>query len=121
MTMSNAERQAAYRARHLVHEDGKGERLNTVIDLHARRALERLAACYGLTQRAILEHLLVDAERGALDRAEAIPNGPADYHAGRLRMEAGALLRNEKGLPETAKKRASKVRQHPAGPDHNPT
>jgi len=121
MAMSNAQRQAAYRARHLVHEDGQGERLNAVVDLHARRALDRLAACYGVTHRAILERLLLDAEGLALDQAAAILNGPADYYAGRLRLDATALLRNEEELPATAKKRAGKVRQHPAGPDHNPT
>lgn len=120
MALSNAQRQAAYRARHLADEEGRGERLSAVIDLSAKRTLERLAACYGATHRAILERLLREAESGALDRAEAIPDGPADYHAGRLRMDVGALLRNEEGLPETAKKRAGKVRQHRAGPDHNP-
>lgn len=121
MAMSNAQRQAAYRARHLAHEDGRGERLNAVIDLSVKRALDRLAACYDTTHRAILECLLRQAESGALDRAEAIPNGPADYYAGRLRLERSTLPRNDDGLPETAKKRAGKVHQHPADPDHNPT
>jgi hypothetical protein len=121
MALTNAELQAAYRARHLADEAGRGERLNAVIDQSAKRALDRLAACYGTTHRAILERLLREAESGALDRAEAIPDGPADYYAGRLRMDVDVLLRNEEGLPETAKKRAGKVQEHRAGPDHYPT
>jgi hypothetical protein len=35
MAMSSAQRQAAFRARHLKDENGKGERLSLVIDLHA--------------------------------------------------------------------------------------
>lgn len=76
MAKSSAERQAAYRMRHLKDEDGKGERLNLVIDLHAKRALERLAACYAVTQRAMLERILAEAERAALDGV------PASEHAG---------------------------------------
>lgn len=86
MTKTNAERQAAYRVRHLRDEDGKGERLNIVIDLHAKRALERLAACYGVTQRAMLERLVLEAERDALDQAAKLSNGQADYYDGKLRM-----------------------------------
>lgn len=86
MSKTNAERQAAYRARHLKDEHGKGERLNTLIDLHAKRALERLAACYGVTQRAMLERLLAQAELLALQEASNLPNGQADYYDGKLRM-----------------------------------
>ena len=39
---SNAQRQADYRARHLKSEDAQLQRLNLMIDLHAKRALERL-------------------------------------------------------------------------------
>ena len=111
MTTTNAQRQAAYRARHLKAEDGGGERLNVVIDLQAKRALERLATCYGVTQRAILERLAAEAERLALDRAATLSNGPAEFYEGRLRLNADSLLRsNEKELPKAAKKRASEVR-----------
>jgi hypothetical protein len=87
MAMSSAERQAAYRERHLKDENGKGERLSLVIDLHAKRALERVAACYGLTQRAMLERLLVQAEQAAVERAGKLCNGQADYCDGRLRLD----------------------------------
>ena len=75
MALSGAERQAAYRERHLKDENGKGERLSLVIDMHAKRALERVAACYGVTQRAMLERLLAQAEEAALRRAGSYPAG----------------------------------------------
>jgi len=59
---SNAQRQRAYRERHLKDAGGKGERLNTVLNLSAKRSLERLASCYGVTQRAILERVIARAE-----------------------------------------------------------
>ena len=43
MPTSNAQRQAAYRARHLQSDDGEGVRLNLIIGTHAKCALERLA------------------------------------------------------------------------------
>ena len=86
MAKSNAERQAAYRTRHLKDENGKGERLNLVIDLQAKRTLERLATCYGVTQRAMLERILVEAERASLGHMAMVPNGHADYYDGRLRF-----------------------------------
>ncbi|MBI3144480.1 MAG: hypothetical protein HYZ18_04275 [Pseudogulbenkiania sp.] len=83
MALTNAQRQAAYRARHLKEESGSGERLNAVIDLHAKRALERVATCYGVTQRALLEHLLIEAERQAVAQAGG---READYYDGKLRL-----------------------------------
>jgi hypothetical protein len=62
MAKSNAERQRAYRERHLKDADGKGERINTVVTLSAKRSLERLASCYGVTQRAMLEQIIAEAE-----------------------------------------------------------
>lgn len=86
MTKSNAERQAAYRVRHLKAKEGRGERLNLVIDLHAKHALERLSICYAVTQRAMLERILVEVERATLDGMAMVPNGHADYYEGRLRL-----------------------------------
>jgi len=58
---SNAERQAAYRARHLL--EGTDQRLNLVLSASAKFQLERLAMHYGVTQRQALEQLLSQAER----------------------------------------------------------
>jgi hypothetical protein len=78
---SNAERQAAYRRRHLRNPDADDDmlaRLNLMLCVPAKCQLERLAACYGVTQRSVLERLLEEAE----DRAVAALSGKAlsDYY-----------------------------------------
>lgn len=65
MGKTNAQRQAEYRARHLARQGGAGERLNMVVSSDVKRALERLASCYGVTQRAMLERLIAEAEQAA--------------------------------------------------------
>ena len=57
MAISNAEKQAAYRAR---QKEIGGERLQSNVDLHAKLALQRLSRHYGLTQGALLEKLLAE-------------------------------------------------------------
>ncbi len=64
---SNAERQAAYRQRHLYDVDGQGERINMVVSVQAKAQLERLARHYGVTQREVIERVLADAERKVVD------------------------------------------------------
>lgn len=84
---NNAQRQADYRARHLKSEDSQLQRLNLMIDLHAKRALERLASCYGVTQKSLLESLILQAQQVALLEAQVMsPNGPTDYYERRLRL-----------------------------------
>ena len=86
MAKTAAERQAAYRRRHLKDEHAKAERLNAVIDVHAKRALERLSTCYGVTQRQVLERVLITAEHDVLDQVAQLANGQADYYEKRLRL-----------------------------------
>ena len=86
MVKSNAERQAEYRVRHLKCDEVKSERLNLMIDADTKRRLERVCICYGVTKRAMLERLLLQAEQDALDEADQTPTGHADYFAGRLRF-----------------------------------
>jgi hypothetical protein len=62
MGKSNAERQAAYRARRAEAGDNGERRLNTWLSTAAALALERLARHHGLTQRALLERLLIEAQ-----------------------------------------------------------
>lgn len=69
MGMTAAERQRAYRHRHLV--EGQGERLNLIVGVSAKRQLERLARHRQQSQRAILERLLADAEAAALAELDA--------------------------------------------------
>lgn len=80
MSMSNAQRQAAYRQRQFHDIDGEGERLNIVLDTSSKRILERLASCYGVTQRAVLQRVLASADDAALHRLLALPNGQSRYY-----------------------------------------
>jgi hypothetical protein len=77
MGKSGAQRQAEYRQRHLKDETGALERLNLLVQVSAKRQLERLAYCYGVTQRAMLERLLAEAERATLDALS--PEEQGDY------------------------------------------
>ena len=86
MSKSNAQRQAEFRARHLLDSNGKGERLNMLVDMGAKRSLERLASCYGVTQRAMLERLLAASERATIDRIAMMPNGANDFYDKRLKI-----------------------------------
>ena len=90
---SNAQRQADYRARHLKEVNGRLERLSLLVDLHPKRALERLASCYCVTQKAMLERLLMQADRLAQEQAaEQSPNGQSDYFDKRIGLQWRALL-----------------------------
>lgn len=71
MGMTNAERQAAYRERHFKAVDGGLERLNIALPIAAKARLLRLASCYSVTQRAVLESLLDQAELALLDSLPA--------------------------------------------------
>jgi hypothetical protein len=64
---SGAQRQAEYRKRHLKDETATLERLNLLVQVSAKQQLERLACCYGATQRAMLAKLLAEAERATLN------------------------------------------------------
>ena len=84
---TNAQRQADYRARHLKDENAQLERLSLLVDLHAKRALERLAFCYGVTQRAMLERLLIQANLLAQEQAaQQHPDGQAAYFDKQIRL-----------------------------------
>lgn len=76
MATTNAQRQQAYRAnRHTAGQDGTGElRINTFVSRSAALALKRLAKHHGITQRAMLELLIGDA-----DKAVVAPMGDAEF------------------------------------------
>ena len=67
MAQSNAQIQAAYRARHLKDEGGTSSRLDLVIDNAAKMALTRMAAHYRVSQRAMLQTLITGAQTALLD------------------------------------------------------
>lgn len=64
MAKTPAERQKEYRAkRQFAGEDGNGERrITAYVSTRAALALQRLAKSYGVTQRDLLERLLVTEE-----------------------------------------------------------
>ena len=65
MPKTSAQRQAAYRSR---RNDGDGDRrLNTWIGTSAYFALIRLARHQGLSQRAMIEQLVLTADQAILD------------------------------------------------------
>lgn len=68
MGMTNAERQQAYRQRHLKDVAGAGERLNGIVSAASKAQLTRLARHYGLSQRATLEKVIQSAERAVVAR-----------------------------------------------------
>ena len=78
MAQTNAQRQAAYRTRHLKDVEGTGERISLLVDTHTKRALERLAVRYRVTQRAMMQTLIADAERALLDALH--PDEQAHYY-----------------------------------------
>lgn len=69
MGMSNAERQAEYRARRpLAGPGGNGERrVNTWVSTEAALALERMSRRYGVTKKEMLEKLIL-AEAGRIEK-----------------------------------------------------
>jgi hypothetical protein len=86
MGKSNAERQAAYRARHFEDVDGGLERLSLAVSISAKAQLQRLASCYGVTQRHVIETLLAQAERRLLESLPAESQGP--YLDGELTLRS---------------------------------
>jgi hypothetical protein len=92
MAMTNTERQRRYRERAFRDPDGLNlSRVNVPVNPNAAAALKRLAHGYGVTQRALLERLLSEAEAVAIGNLEPAARG--EYYDGRL--PAGALARNE--------------------------
>ncbi len=74
MRKSNAQRQRDYRDRHLKQineEHPMLERINHMVCLSAKNSLKRLAFCYGVTQRVMLERAIGEMEQKLLSR---LPN-----------------------------------------------
>ena len=77
MGKSNAERQADYRARHFKAGDSGLERLSVTLSAPSKAQLERLAVCYAVTKRQVIETLLIQAERRLL---ESLPTAECDQY-----------------------------------------
>ena len=57
---ANAKRQSEYRKRHI--KDGSDQRLNVILDLQAKLALERMAKHYGVSNKELLERVLLETQ-----------------------------------------------------------
>lgn len=64
MAKTAAERQADYRERRVTAGENGERRLNTWVSTGAALALDRLARRHGLSKRAMLERLVLDADEG---------------------------------------------------------
>ncbi len=76
MALSNAERQARYRQRHLKSVDGEKVRLSLFLDLYAHLRLERIARHQGCTITALIEKWAANAEQRIVGRMT-----PKEEHA----------------------------------------
>ena len=66
---ANAKRQAEYRKRRL--KEGSDQRLNVILDLHAKQALDRLSRHYCVTNKSTIERLLLEAQTQLLRDMDA--------------------------------------------------
>ena len=83
---ANLARQMRYRERHLQRgEDGTAPlaRINCLVDATAKEGLERLSACFSVTQKRLIERIVEDAEVAICDPLDA--GVLADYRAGGYR------------------------------------
>ena len=100
MTKSNAQRQRNYRDRHL-KQSGEAyemlERINQMISHSAKSSLKRLASYYGVTQRAMLERVIEEADHWLINTP---PNEQHnDYYDMKIALRSNSNqepLKNEK-------------------------
>lgn len=82
MAQTAAQRQAAYRVRRSTAGDNGERRLNTWISTGASLALKRLATHHGMTQREVLESMLLRAEDQMLEKLRSNEDGFNHYLEG---------------------------------------
>lgn len=88
MAQTNAQRQAAYREKRLRSEESPSMRLNYMIGLHSKNALERLASCYCVTQQEMIEKLISDAERALFKKMKISAEDQTKYYDKTLKLKA---------------------------------
>jgi len=98
MGMSNAERQAAYRTRHFKAIDGGLERLNLAVSVATKARLMRMASCYAVTQREVIESLLAQAERRLLESLPAAEHGRYFDRALPLSSNGEGVTQSQNGI-----------------------
>jgi len=85
MALTNAQIQAAYRARHCKDLDtASASRMDMVIDSTSLTALRRMAAHQGITQRAMLQKLINEAQTVLL---HTLDGGEQDAYYDRIRAK----------------------------------
>ncbi len=85
MALTNAQIQAAYRARHCKDLDtASASRMDMVIDSDSLTALRRMAAHQGLTQRAMLQKLINEAQTALL---HTLDGGQQDAYYDRVQAK----------------------------------
>lgn len=78
--IANAKRQAEYRKRHI--KEGSDQRLNVILDLQAKLALERMAKHYGVTNKNVLERLLLEAQSQLIAQMDG--QQQSNYYDGKI-------------------------------------
>ena len=99
MSKSNAQRQRDYRERHLKslgEEYDMLERINLMVSYSAKQSLQRLARYSGITQRAVLEKVLSEAEQRLMDTLSGQQQN--DYYDGKLSLRRN--IKKEKTVPK---------------------
>ncbi len=92
MAQTPAQRQSAYRQRRAEAGDNGERRLNTWISTGAALALKRLAAHHGISQRTILEQLILDADQAIIDSLRSNDDGFERYIEKALLHKPGESL-----------------------------
>jgi hypothetical protein len=87
MAQTAAQRQAAYRKRRPEAGDNGERRLNTWLSTGAALALKRLAAHHGMTQRQILEQMLISAEDEILEELRSNDEAFNQFLDGERRLD----------------------------------
>lgn len=76
----NAKRQAEYRKRHI--KEGSDQRLNVILGLDAKRALDRMAKHYSVTNKNVLERLLLEAQSQLIEQMDG--QQQSNYYDGKI-------------------------------------
>ena len=91
MRKSNAQRQQVYRDRHLKQLGEKHEmleRINQMVSLSAKNSLKRLALYYGVTQRAMLEKIIAEADKKLINTLTSDQQN--DYYDMKITLRSNA-------------------------------